>query len=132
MLTTTVVRAIGPLDEAKRALGVELIPTGSRVICPQVCLSSSDWDYLGCVVDLRGTAERLISNGWTTGTSLAEVDAGATEFISLRKQSVNLILTNCQQFFGRFQLATRVATKLGLTNKGDRIALFQALLYGNG
>lgn len=55
-----------------------------------------------------------------------------SEFISLKLGDYNLIITGDRSFFEKFLLATRISTKLNLMKKEDRIALFQAILYGNG
>lgn len=43
----------------------------------------------------------------------------------------NLIITSSQVFHQRFLAASSVAKRLNLLEKSDRIALFQAVLYGN-
>jgi hypothetical protein len=53
-------------------------------------------------------------------------------FVSLRSGDVNLIVTSDARFAARFLVATRLATQLNLLNKNDRVALFQAVLYGKG
>ncbi len=54
-------------------------------------------------------------------------------FQSLRRgqDNLNLIITASVEFFKRFEGATKLATRLNLQNKEDRIALFQAILYKN-
>jgi hypothetical protein len=47
------------------------------------------------------------------------------------RDDVNLIATSDGDFFRRFLAATQVCIRLNLMNKEDRIALFQAVLYGN-
>lgn len=47
------------------------------------------------------------------------------------KGDVNLIVTQDNKFYDRFMAATSVAKRLNLLDKADRIALFQAVLYGN-
>ncbi|UFW90992.1 hypothetical protein BjapCC829_21615 [Bradyrhizobium barranii] len=55
---------------------------------------------------------------------------GASTFMSWRRGEVNLIVTSTAEFAEKHRLATRLCTKLNLMNKVDRIALFQAILYG--
>jgi hypothetical protein len=52
-------------------------------------------------------------------------------FASFRHGEINLIVTTCEHFHRRFLAATSVAKRLNLLQKSDRIALFQAVLYGN-
>lgn len=52
-------------------------------------------------------------------------------FQSYRHGNVNLIVTADEKFYKRFSAATSVAKRLNLIDKADRIALFQAVLYGN-
>lgn len=52
-------------------------------------------------------------------------------FSSYLKEEVNLIVTEDPVFFNKFMAATSVAKRLNLLDKNDRIALFQAVLYGN-
>ena len=44
---------------------------------------------------------------------------------------VNLIVTRNDTFFNRFMAASSVAKRLNLLDKADRVAVFQAVLYGN-
>jgi len=55
----------------------------------------------------------------------------ADRFSSYVKKEVNLIVTEDPKFFDKFMAATSVAKRLNLLSKEDRIALFQAVLYGN-
>lgn len=79
-------------------------------------------------------AAKLIAVDFKTATSLGDGKANAIMspiFISLEKDGLNIIATEKTKFFDDFQLATRVAMKLGLNEKSQRITLFQAILYGN-
>ena len=54
------------------------------------------------------------------------------KFISLVDQDkTNLIITSSWKFYHKFAAANDLAVKLKLTDKQDRIALFQYILYGN-
>lgn len=55
-------------------------------------------------------------------------DAGG--FRSWRFGDVNVITTEDPVFHDRFMAATHLAKRFNLLDKGDRIALFQAVLYG--
>lgn len=52
-------------------------------------------------------------------------------FQSYRLDDVNLIVTVDETFYKRFAFATAQAKRANLLNKAERIALFQAVLYGN-
>ena len=51
-------------------------------------------------------------------------------FRSFRKGDMNIITTESMEFFDRFMTATALAKRFNLLEKADRIALFQAVLYG--
>ena len=105
-------------------------PTGSRVICdPTPTDTDEDFvcfqpNYDAAILALE--ADGFISEGspeFYTGNSRGN-------FRSLRKGSVNLILTDQRAFYELFNTATELARRFNLINKSDRIALFQAVLYG--
>lgn len=52
-------------------------------------------------------------------------------FQSYRLGDVNLIVTVDERFYNRFSAATAMAKRANLMQKEERIALFQAVLYGN-
>ncbi|WP_412063749.1 hypothetical protein [Rhizobium sp. SYY.PMSO] len=52
-------------------------------------------------------------------------------FKSFKKGDLNFIVTADAAFFKKFMAATSVARRLNLLDKADRVALFQAVLYGN-
>lgn len=111
--------------------------TGSRAICPQV--KANDTDYIVLVHSIP-EFEELVSRTFRraqAGERLSEPvdESGGTNgssFVSLRGGDCNLIVTESEQFFESFSMATRVAAELGLTAKAHRILLFQAILYSNG
>lgn len=109
---------------------------GSRVTCnpaPQ----DTDQDVL--VLLSAGEAARLIPELMGAGFCVDGSDirdprehlgAGDT-FQSFSLGDLNLILTQDGLFYRKFMAATSVAKRLNLLNKADRVALFQAVLYGN-
>lgn len=48
----------------------------------------------------------------------------------MRRGNINVIVTPEMEFFDRFMAATELARRFNLMEKVDRIALFQAVLYG--
>lgn len=92
---------------------------GSRVTCDPPVVDT-DRDFL-CLVE---NANAFIK--------AAETRDGRSDFCSLSDGEINLIATESKEFYDKFMVATRLATRLNLLNKDDRIALFQAVLYANG
>lgn len=103
---------------------------GSRVTCnppPE----NTDQDFLAFSLDdLSGD---LASAGFTQDGS-PEFYTGNDNggFRSFRRGDVNVITTQSMKFFELFLTATALAKRFNLSNKADRIALFQAVLYGVG
>jgi hypothetical protein len=119
------------LDTVSLALGSSLVtmePMGSRVTCSPPP-TDTDEDWLLLVRGDPSKSMRLIgfvqdgSPQFYTGS-----DAGG--FRSWRKGDVNLVTTPDLKFFDLFMTATHLAKRFNLMAKGDRIALFQAVLYG--
>lgn len=105
-------------------------PVGSRVTCnpaPQ----DTDEDWL-CLVH-ADPAERLIEAGFSQDGSpqfYTGNDNGG--FRSWRRGDLNIVTTQDEAFARKFLAATELARRFNLMAKGDRIALFQAVLYGVG
>lgn len=116
------------------ALSVETV--GSRVTCdpPPV---GTDADILVLIEDgrlneARGTLadEGFAQDGSQVADEVNYIDA-ADRFESFKRGDLNIILTASAEFFRRFMAASACAKRLNLLAKADRIALFQAVLYGN-
>ncbi len=105
---------------------------GSRRTCRPAPIHTDD-DYLVYVDDLYSTVIKIRDLGFViTGSLIAdEVGNSTNQFHSLRWGDVNLIISDNKEFTARFLAATDVAGRLNLQDKSDRIALFQAVLYGN-
>ena len=104
------------------------IPVGSRVTCdPPPTNTDEDWLCLmaGDPTERMGAAgfKQDGSPEFYTGN-----DNGG--FRSWRKGDLNIVTTESQEFFDRFETATHLAKRFNLLIKSDRIALFQAVLYG--
>lgn len=104
-------------------------PTGSRYICnPPV--EGTDEDYVVLAIDPNELVKKLRQHGFVeTGDEDEYPEDGI--FSTMRFGEINLIITEDEGFFGRFVAATEISRKLNLLNKPDRVALFQAVLYGN-
>lgn len=106
---------------------------GSSVTCDPPVMNT-DLDYLVLAVDWQPFLSQALHEGWELSAYWdAQSLAGALDdgdFVSLRKGRLNIILTACVQFRKKFLLATKLAKQFNLLKKADRIALFQAVLYG--
>ena len=103
-------------------------PVGSRVTCDPAP-TDTDEDWLVLVRDVP--VEKLQEAGFSQEGSpefYTGNDAGG--FRSWRKGEINLITTQSYEFFRLFLTATYLAQRFNLLRKQDRIALFQAVLYG--
>lgn len=124
-----------PLANVLEGLGCVVQPCGSRVTCnpaPQdtdadylVQMLRTDTDTVGRVVN------ELSGAGFKWEGSEHYQDAAASDFMSWRKDDTNLIVTSNAEFANRHRVATALCKRLNLLVKADRIALFQAVLYGN-
>jgi len=105
----------------------EIVKVGSRTI-PGASANDSDYDWLILLGrwDMGKAFSQLTANGWERGGSYPGM-----HFNSFRRGNQNMILTADARFYDAFKSANHVAVRLGLTKKTDRIALFQACLYGN-
>lgn len=105
-------------------------PVGSRVTC-NPAPEGTDRDYLVFVASQDEAAAVLFDAGFSQDGSpefYTGNDAGG--FRSYRRGAVNIIATEDYTFFERFLIATGLARRFNLLDKADRIALFQAVLYG--
>lgn len=112
-------------EEIKAMGGVLFERVGSSVTCdPPV--TNTDIDYV--VYAPRNFLIDAVENqGYSIGGSFWEDN----EFHSLKRERINLIVTQSLDFYSKFLLATDVAKELNLLKKQDRVTLFQAILYGN-
>lgn len=106
---------------------IDITPTGSRVICNPPPLDT-DKDF---VVLIHGPVSEFIddltgNHGWESDTKYP-----GSDFTSLRRGKVNYIVTESEDFYKKFVLATKIAKSLNLTDKKDRVTLFQGVLYKN-
>lgn len=125
-------------DQLKEVLSLALKwqPVGSRVTC-NPAPENTDQDYLVLVGDDAGDfIDQMNSYGFDVelGEGYAEDALNSGEdnrFQSYRMDDVILIATVDPYFYDRFVAATSVAKLFNLLDKSHRIALFQAVLYGN-
>lgn len=123
------------LIEEIRSHALLLNLVGSRETCnppPQ----DTDQDVLVLIQPgVSPVIGRLFEHGFEVDGSRIEDAASHLRsdgtFQSFSKGDLNFIVTCDPTFYARFMAATSVAKRLNLLDKADRIALFQAVLYGN-
>lgn len=119
---------------ALRTLGCVVEPCGSRVTCDP-SPTDTDQDYLvqskRDEASVAAVVDALSEHGfqWEGGEHYQM--AMSSDFMSWRKGDVNFIVTSNPGFADRHRAATSVCKLLNLMDKKHRIALFQAVLYGN-
>lgn len=109
---------------------------GSRVTC-NPAPTDTDQDILVLVSDMWGFRDYILDGSDPYGLdgsmildSQFPLEAD-DRFSSYSKGDVNLIVTEDPVFYQKFIAASSVAKRLNLLQKPDRLALFQAVLYGN-
>lgn len=106
---------------------VKMEYVGSRVTCVPAP-TDTDEDVLLLTDDLNMLIADCIEVGFTRdGDHTASYPTG---FVSLRNGTMNFIVTDDEEFFKKFMLATHVCKSLNVQAKLDRICVFQAILYG--
>jgi hypothetical protein len=118
------------------AFHTSIAPVGSRETCtPAPTDTDRDWLVLVPADQCAKFYIHLNNDGWTFGGSAIDDEANTVpselRFQSFTKGEENLIVTTAKEFHRRFIAATSVSKRLNLLSKDDRIALFQAVLYGN-
>ena len=104
-----------------------LHPTGSRFICDPPVMDT-DEDYVVLTKDFDRLSRYLIANDWDyDGANYREEGA---PFGSFRKDHYNLIVTDDEEFYDKYVVATQLAKKLNLLSKVDRVQLFAAVVDG--
>lgn len=125
-------------SNVKKALGKEfkitdipyelyetMFKTGSNEICnPPV--TNTDIDYMFYTKDMNKFNSYLTNNDWTYGSGGYE----NSNFHSWKKDNFNLLLTEDINYYEKFEDATKLAKKLNLLVKKDRITLFNFVING--
>lgn len=115
-------------------LGCAVEPCGSRVTCDPAPVDT-DEDFLVVVpsdqLKVAAVVDKLGDSGFRWEGSEHYQIVAAGDFMSWRKGVANLIVTANEAFAARHRAATHVCKRLNLLKKQDRVALFQAVLYGN-
>jgi hypothetical protein len=118
------------LIEQLKPLVMDMFPTGSRVICdPPVLDTDEDWVLM--VPHRKAFRPFLRELGFTqTSRTYYRVTSSITTYRH-PDNSLNLIVTDEQDMFDRWREATEIATQENLTNKEDRIKLFELITGRN-
>jgi hypothetical protein len=112
---------------------ISMTPVGSRETCvPPPTDTDQDWLVLIEPEQWNPLCEELQVE-WVFGGSLIRPEEHRSKpeerFWSWVRGEDNLIVTDSPLFHQRFLAASSVAKRLNLLMKGDRVALFQAVLY---
>lgn len=107
-------------------------PVGSRITCtPAPIDTDEDWLVLLAPNKDETDLDAIRALGFTQdGRPEFYTGSEAGGFRSFRRDEVNIVTTRDPMFFDLFMTATGLAKRFNLLDKGDRIALFQAVLYG--
>jgi hypothetical protein len=106
---------------------IDLFPTGSRIICnPPVLNTDEDWMILIQPKSFHLALKLLSKHQFYEGGFMFPIN-NSPKAVSFKSNSndLNLLVTDNVEYFDSFRNATKLATKLNLTNKKDRITLFQ-------
>jgi hypothetical protein len=106
---------------------VKMEYVGSRITCSPPP-TDTDEDVLLLTDDLETLVGDCIEVGFTQDGAVGR--AYPKEFVSLRNGTMNFIITDNEEFFKKFMLATHVCKSLNVMEKSHRITVFQAILYG--
>jgi len=96
--------------------------TGSSFIC-EPPVENTDKDYVALTPAPNLTDHALLQEGW-----VLDGDYNRPKFQSYRLGEDNLIITKDKQFYYRFVGATYVAKLLNLTDKDERVAMFDFIM----
>lgn len=107
---------------------VKMEYVGSRITCNPPP-TDTDEDVLLLTDDLSMLIADCIEVGFTRdGDTRMSYPEG---FVSLRNGTMNFIVTDDEEFYKKFMLATHVCKSLNVMDKSNRIVVFQAILYDN-
>jgi predicted nucleotidyltransferase len=114
-----------------RILAYEFV--GSRItVANKELTKDSDRDILILVDKIDNLKYNLTSKDWDLESYIDYTEITPEEqFVSFRKDKVNIIATQSDIFYNRFLIATDLAKLFNLEKRDDRIELFQYVLYGN-
>ena len=107
-----------------------MVPVGSRRTCNPPPTDTDD-DYLVLCEDRKVTVESLKELGFEPPENIQEYIAlSECNFTSLRFGELNFIVTDDVKWFDKFLTASYFAKKYNVTDKKDRIELFDGIMRG--
>lgn len=110
----------------------EIHPTGSSYTCDPPVLDT-DVDFVVLVESLGMFTPVATDLLWEVSDPRKEKNKYPNgDFLSFRKENINLIVTDDKKWYDRHVLATTLAKKFNLLEKEDRCSLFEAVLYPDG
>jgi len=111
-------------------LWVDIYQTGSSVICNPPVLDT-DEDYVIYTNKESQLRKWLLANGVTQSCEdKEEYDLESEAMDCYRKDNINLIVVYNKTTHSKWVVATKLARKLNLLKKEQRITLFKYILYG--
>lgn len=110
-------------------------PTGSNYVCsPPVTNTDRDFVVLVNSVGHTEVVLALSELGYVWGAEADKTYGPGQEMMCFRKGvgegSINLIVVKSPSLYSKWLAATEVAKSLNLLEKGQRVKLFQYVLYG--
>ena len=97
---------------------LEYYHTGSRLV------AKTHWDDVDFVVKVDNIAkykDQLASEGWSDNDEYKELEK---EFESVKKNNINIILTQDQEYFNKWVEASNIVSTYQIKEKDNRIAAF--------
>lgn len=111
---------------------LDFLPTGSREICDP---APTDTDYdIVALIDGKNSGWNFIHQVGFTLNSINEEEYELGEnffFQCFRLGEINLIVTDDPDFFRRWKIATKIAKEQNITDKDERIELFDTVFYSS-
>lgn len=95
---------------------IAYVPSGSYFICG---VTTTDIDVILLVAE---DITLFLDDSWDM-----TIAYGNSKFMSARRGKYNLLITNDALYFKQMRIATELAIRFKLTNKQDRVDLFQAI-----
>lgn len=114
---------------APAGLYEDFFRTGSSVICnPPV--TDTDIDFMIYCKNTKPLINYLVETGWELCGDEEYGNEEDSNFVAYRKDNLNYIITNDTDHYSKFEQATKLATKLNLLDKQQRIDLFHYICEG--
>ena len=107
-----------------------MVPVGSRRTCNPPPTDTDD-DYLVLCNDAKQAVRSLKELGFEPPENIQEyITLNECNFTSLRFGELNFIVTDDLKWFDKFLTASYFAKKYNVTDKKDRIELFDGIMRG--